>query len=762
MPNKTANYNLIKPLGSEHYDINVHNGNMDIIDEELKKVTESNNKRIDEIKSELNDSSLEVFKTEGQTTKLDGCTGGFVSIDKIEGRTLVNLFKFTNVETSPRGTYTLYITNDINNMTIGKSLTIVNNTFRKLVYAVYDSISGAWIREVPINQGATYITLANNERISGVYSSNDLGWTEQNKNDMLKVMAFEGDWTNKPIPSYFEGIKSVGEPIAVGNNLSKTFEAVPNMPNLKRFSYTVTPNTDYILKIPKLDIEYCVAENETKDIINYFDARMNTKGYVIFNSKSLNTIWIYARATNGTINFPTGFDNVELKECAYRIEILSETESENLLDIYSKVETTPLVPIPVEFKCKAQGDKLYIYTGTSNYHGYGFKRWLNKGDYYISSKNLTPTKSVYVILNSDKGVNIQLKNAEQANLNIPYDGWYYVCFDIAGDSSLIDPAILTDIMLTKGVDKKDYKPYKGDKTENLTTQPLRKWDSIDANGVVTRSSCEISLDNNGDWQSVPSYAPNGYSVFTMNLKIPYKYISQYDGSNFINNLLKNQTWISMYNQKVSEESITIGDNSYVYIKILNSQLTSPDVTGFKAWLAQRQGKLAYQLATPTIENLNKTLTLRAYDNLIVNSGCIQPEVTYSYSKNIGERFVTIEETVNGVKGTVENINKNFEEKIKEINLKTGNIRVPVIKVNGKEGDIVLSANDIKNSEGKTLETKSIELTNVIKDISNIDKEIVNLKSSLNTINSTLNNLQSSLNSTNNIISTMQNTIWIGQ
>lgn len=37
MANKTTNYNLTKPHPEEFYDINVHNTNMDIIDEELKK-----------------------------------------------------------------------------------------------------------------------------------------------------------------------------------------------------------------------------------------------------------------------------------------------------------------------------------------------------------------------------------------------------------------------------------------------------------------------------------------------------------------------------------------------------------------------------------------------------------------------------------------------------------------------------------------------------------------------------------------------------
>lgn len=40
MPNKTANYNLIKPLPEEFYNIEDHNSNMDTIDEELKKLND--------------------------------------------------------------------------------------------------------------------------------------------------------------------------------------------------------------------------------------------------------------------------------------------------------------------------------------------------------------------------------------------------------------------------------------------------------------------------------------------------------------------------------------------------------------------------------------------------------------------------------------------------------------------------------------------------------------------------------------------------
>lgn len=41
MPNQTPNYNLVKPLQTENYDVDVFNGNADIIDSEFKKIEDS-------------------------------------------------------------------------------------------------------------------------------------------------------------------------------------------------------------------------------------------------------------------------------------------------------------------------------------------------------------------------------------------------------------------------------------------------------------------------------------------------------------------------------------------------------------------------------------------------------------------------------------------------------------------------------------------------------------------------------------------------
>ncbi|UZQ49871.1 hypothetical protein [Clostridium kluyveri] len=62
MANHTTNYNLIKPLGTENYDVENDNSNMDIIDAQLKT-------NADNITTKANDSDLTNLAGEGRTTE---------------------------------------------------------------------------------------------------------------------------------------------------------------------------------------------------------------------------------------------------------------------------------------------------------------------------------------------------------------------------------------------------------------------------------------------------------------------------------------------------------------------------------------------------------------------------------------------------------------------------------------------------------------------------------------------------------------------
>lgn len=53
MASKTANYNLTKPDENDYYDINIPNGNMDIIDAQLKKAETNQNEAATHLQNEI-------------------------------------------------------------------------------------------------------------------------------------------------------------------------------------------------------------------------------------------------------------------------------------------------------------------------------------------------------------------------------------------------------------------------------------------------------------------------------------------------------------------------------------------------------------------------------------------------------------------------------------------------------------------------------------------------------------------------------------
>lgn len=171
------------------------------------------------------DSAPPTIITDSSITKLDGAIDGMLKINSISGRTLQNLIlPTTTVYGTEAGGYFYKLNNhpivDIG----GKTLTLINTTPRTVRFNFTD-LDGQKPTYVDVfAYGKTKITLNPGKRtsITGIVAH---GWTEANKTE-LNGMILEGDWTNKEIPSYFEGIRSVGESenlelISCGKNLAR-------------------------------------------------------------------------------------------------------------------------------------------------------------------------------------------------------------------------------------------------------------------------------------------------------------------------------------------------------------------------------------------------------------------------------------------------------------------------------------------------------------------------------------------------------------
>lgn len=81
MAQHTTNYNLVKPTENEYYDINIHNGNMDTIDTELKNIKDS----LEGLSTEAKDTNFDNSENSMTSTNVqDAITENKKSIDALK------------------------------------------------------------------------------------------------------------------------------------------------------------------------------------------------------------------------------------------------------------------------------------------------------------------------------------------------------------------------------------------------------------------------------------------------------------------------------------------------------------------------------------------------------------------------------------------------------------------------------------------------------------------------------------------------------
>lgn len=98
MANKTTNYGLTKPLPEEFYDIQVQNNNMDIIDTNLKKVSDDSKKYTDE---KFND--IPTPDVSGQISTHNDDLSAHPNIRSSVNAVQTNLTNHTNNKNNPHG-----------------------------------------------------------------------------------------------------------------------------------------------------------------------------------------------------------------------------------------------------------------------------------------------------------------------------------------------------------------------------------------------------------------------------------------------------------------------------------------------------------------------------------------------------------------------------------------------------------------------------------------------------------------------------------
>ncbi|GAA0774614.1 hypothetical protein GCM10008908_24760 [Clostridium subterminale] len=212
---------------------------------------------------------------------LNTTVDGIMDIE-IGGNTLQNLFKLDiAIGGNETAGYWYYLNKHPITDLSSKTITLINNSPRRVQYGVRD-LQDVFIRdEVVLPFSIKVVNLESNNRIYSCLGRTLDGWTEANKTE-LKGMILEGDWTNKGIPSYFEGIRSVGE----GENL-ELVSCGKNLIDKSKFSHNIHWYVDGIPRTSNLYLEAKVSAKGGQKLRVKLDSKATWWAFVFFSNNTL-------------------------------------------------------------------------------------------------------------------------------------------------------------------------------------------------------------------------------------------------------------------------------------------------------------------------------------------------------------------------------------------------------------------------------------------------------------------------------------------
>ena len=152
----------------------------------------------------LEDGRYETFEGNNITVN-DVLEENKVDIE-IEGNTLVNLLGTAFPSNSNIHIGCIY------ESLLGKTVTLVNLGDRP-IYFETNHLNGEYKMSILVGANSTYVHTYINDDFRNILGHAEYGWNNNTDINHFKnsIMLLEGDWSNKEIPNYFEGMKSVGE-----------------------------------------------------------------------------------------------------------------------------------------------------------------------------------------------------------------------------------------------------------------------------------------------------------------------------------------------------------------------------------------------------------------------------------------------------------------------------------------------------------------------------------------------------------------------
>ena len=554
------------------------NSNLEIIEArkgKLGKIYNTIGDRLDNI----DNTSLTKFKTDATLTKLENVQDGYLTDLVMKGRTLVNLIKLSDwIKDGVDFRYRIIV----NNLKVNTNYTFYTPLPTNIVSGIYKNGGVQEIvgySEIPIkvfNTGtetslALYLKSKDNSAFGNISS--------------IYPVLLEGSYTT--IPSYFEGIKSVGEVNYIegkyiGKNLIEKVESGSIDKNTGSYinengwyrsnRVKIEPNKNYTVSLDK-DVWGYVYYYKDGAYISY--NRTDFKKECIIKTSSSNECIIVANTNIIQLEVGSSATGYEPYYEGSKIDILSTGKNIFKSD---KGDSSGSDRIFVTNLNKDLPTQVYCINNTNKYILYTIAD--KQTDVYIRQITVPPNSNSLLI-------NLSSNEYVRYAVGMSSNGW------TGNDLEYLK----NNIMVTGVLDTKQ-ETYKSNKTKIILKEPLREWDIIKNDGGIERNSKKVILSGIESWTTVPD-APNQDNTMMFGL-IPSD-IKPSAGLNILSD--KFTTYPLWFNDV---EGICCPSTSRgLWIRVSKSKVKNLDE--FKQFLAKEKPIVVYPLENKVLEVNDKIL-----------------------------------------------------------------------------------------------------------------------------------------------------------
>ena len=273
------------------------------------------------------------------------------------------------------------------------------------------------------------------------------------------------------------------------------------------------------------------------------------------------------------------------------------------------------------------------------------------------------TKGGWYFYNKDKKAILPVKYGD--SISVPSDACF-VRLELSSQKKGDISSYITKLnfMVSEGQTNQElYTPYKCDKKDILIKEPLRGFDE---------NTCDVMYEDNGQvkvGREVGKYTFTGEEGWTLGTRSsgwgefddtlvfyldPFKAKTntRFICDKFAYKNVVNIDEVGIYNN-------VWGNKPHPAIRIKKSELSTPDLEGFKSWLKTNPTTMIYQLAEPTIEIIENCVDIdldtyqeKTYFN-ILNS--LSGTLDFKVPSNIGSVVQNMAKEVNNIWDVINNL-----------------------------------------------------------------------------------------------------------